>query len=88
MKAYLIITIIFFSLANLSIANDFKNKIESEIQVSNKKFGGPKSDSVLERIRFNMETSIKDKYGNWILISNGEIVRCCLERKNKNQNGI
>ena len=51
MKAYLIITIIFFSLANLSIANDFKNKIESEIQVSNKKFGGPKSDFVLERIR-------------------------------------
>ena len=87
MKAYLIITIIFFSLANLSIANDFKNKIESEIQVSNKKFGGPKSDFVLERIRFNMETSIKDKYGNWILISNGEIARCCLERKNKNQNG-
>ena len=60
MKAYLIITIIFFSLANLSIANDFKNKIESEIQVSNKKFGGPKSDFVLERIRFNLETSIKD----------------------------
>ena len=86
MKAYLIITIIFFSLANLSIANDFKNKIESEIQVSNKKFGGPKSDFVLERIRFNMETSVKDKYENWVLISNGEIVRCCLKRKNKNQN--
>ena len=85
MKAYVIITIIFFSLANLSIANDFKNKIENEIQVSNKKFGGPKSDFVLERIKFNMKTSIKDKHGNWILTSNGEIVRCCLERKNKNQ---
>ena len=82
MKAYLIIPIIFFSLLNLSIANNFKNIIENEIQVSNKKFGGPKSDFVLERIRFNMETSIKDKYGNWMLISNGEIVRCCLERKN------
>ena len=87
MKAYLITTIIFFSLANLSIANDFKNTIDSEIQASNKKFGGPKSDFVLERIKFNMKTSIKDKHGNWILISNGEIVRCCLERKNKNQNG-
>ena len=87
MKAYLITTIIFFSLANLSIANDFKNTIDSEIQASNKKFGGPKSDFVLERIKFNMKTSIKDKHGNWILISNGEIVRCCLERKNKNQSG-
>ena len=87
MKAYLIITIIFFSLLNFSTANNFNNTIENENQVSNKKFGGSKSDFVLERIRFNMETSIKDKYGNWILISNGEIVRCCLERKNKNQNG-
>ena len=58
--------------------------IENENQVSNKKFGGPKSDFVLERIRFNMETSVKDKYENWVLISNGEIVRCCLKSKNKN----
>ena len=78
MKAYLIITIIFFSLLNFSIANNFNNTIENENQVSNKKFGGPKSDFVLERIRFNMETSVQDKYGNWILVSNGEIVRCCL----------
>ena len=87
MKAYLIITIIFFSLLNFSIANNFKITIENENEVSNKKFGGPKSDFVLDRIRFNMETSVKDKYKNWVLISNGEIVRCCLERKNKNQNG-
>ena len=87
MNAYLIIIIIFFSLANFLIANDLRNTIESEIQVSNKKFGGPKSDFVLKRIRFNMETSIKDKYENWALTSNGEIVRCCLERENKNKNG-
>ena len=74
MKAYLTITIIFFSLFNFSIADVSKN----EIKVSNKKFGGPKSDFVLQRTRFNMETSVKDKYGNWILVSNGEIVRCCL----------
>ena len=84
MKAYLIITIIFFSLLNFSTANNFKNTIENENQNSNKKLGGPKSDYVLERIRFNMQTSVKDKYDNWVLISNGEIVRCCLERKNKN----
>ena len=86
MKAYLIITIIFFSLLNFSTANNFKNTIDNENQVSKKKFGGPKSDFVLDRIKFNMETSVKDKYENWVLISNGEIVRCCLERKNKNRN--
>ena len=78
MKAYLTITIIFFSLFNFSIANDSKNKTINEIQESNKKFGGSKSDFVLQRIKFNMETSVKDKHGNWTLLSNGEIVRCCL----------
>ena len=78
MKVYLTISIIFFSLFNFSIADVSKNITKNEIKVSNKKFGGPKSDFVLQRTRFNMETSVKDKYGNWILISNGEIVRCCL----------
>ena len=49
----------------------------SEIVIENKKrFGGPKSDYVLERKEFNFLTSVKDTKGNWITSKKyGEIVR-------------
>ena len=41
-----------------------------------KKVGGPKSDYVLERKRFNFNTSVKDIIENWIVSKEtGEIVR-------------
>ena len=82
MKARLILIIISIFITNISMANDLKKSIEFETQVYNKKFGGPKSDFVLKRIKFNFESSLKNKYGNWVMTSNGEIVRCCLESRN------
>ena len=49
----------------------------SETAIENKKrFGGPKSDYVLDRKEFNFRTSVKDTKGNWIISKKyGEIVR-------------
>ena len=49
----------------------------SETTIENKKrFGGPKSDYVLDRKEFNFRTSAKDTKGNWITSKKyGEIVR-------------
>ena len=49
----------------------------SETTTENKKrFGGPKSDYVLDRKEFNFRTSVKDTKGNWITSKKyGEIVR-------------
>ena len=49
----------------------------SETTIENKKkFGGPKSDYVLDRKEFNFRTSVKDIKGNWITSKKyGEIVR-------------
>ena len=49
----------------------------SETIIENKKrFGGPKSDYVLDRKEFNFRTSVKDTKGNWITSKRyGEIVR-------------
>tara|TARA_X000001036_G_scaffold205400_1_gene193006 strand:- start:589 stop:807 length:219 start_codon:yes stop_codon:yes gene_type:complete len=49
----------------------------SETTIENKKrFGGPKSDYVLDRKEFNFRTSVKDTKGNWITSKKyGEIVR-------------
>jgi|TARA_B100001175_G_scaffold179820_1_gene152712 hypothetical protein len=49
----------------------------SETIIENKKrFGGPKSDYVLDRKEFNFRTSVKDTKGNWITSKKyGEIVR-------------
>ena len=49
----------------------------SETDIENKKrFGGSKSDYVLERKEFNFLTSVKDTKGNWITSKKyGEIVR-------------
>ena len=49
----------------------------SETTIENKKrFGGPKSDYVLDRKEFNFLTSVKDTKGNWITSKKyGEIVR-------------
>tara|TARA_Y200000002_G_scaffold365_1_gene390 strand:- start:700 stop:918 length:219 start_codon:yes stop_codon:yes gene_type:complete len=49
----------------------------SETTIENKKrFGGPKSDYVLDRKEFNFRTSVKDTKGNWITSKRyGEIVR-------------
>ena len=49
----------------------------SETAIENKKrFGGPKSDYVLDRKEFNFRTSVKDTKGNWITSKKyGEIVR-------------
>ena len=49
----------------------------SETAIENKKkFGGPKSDYVLERKQFNFLTSVKDTKGNWITSKKyGEIIR-------------
>ena len=48
----------------------------SETAIENKKkFGGPKSDYVLERKQFNFLTSVKDTKGNWITSKKyGEII--------------
>ena len=49
----------------------------SETTIENKKkFGGPKSDYVLDRKEFNFRTSVKDTKGNWITSKKyGDIVR-------------
>ena len=67
MKTFFIAVIFFF----------ISTIVFSETAIENKKrFGGPKSDYVLERKEFNFLTSVKDIKNNWIVSKkNGEIVR-------------
>ena len=65
---------IFFLAIIFFLANTFMFA-ESNLE-DKKKVGGPKSDYVLERKRFNFNTSVKDIIENWIVSKEtGEIVR-------------
>ncbi len=64
----------FFSVVIISFISTI---VFSETAIENKKkFGGPKSDYVLERKQFNFLSSVKDAKGNWITSKKyGEILR-------------
>ena len=66
MKLYFEI-ILFFLISTFVFADNYNE--------NKKKFGGPKSDYVLERKKFNFQTAVKNN-GNWVLSKKtGEIVR-------------